>query len=171
MDNVIEITKAPDGRRFVKLPEKVTRAKSSKTALPDDPRRVNAIALVVCYDLYGLSSSDCAYTVGLSEGQLDEIRGTSIYNALRERIIDNLGATGDTEVKAIFVAAAKKAAEKIVEQLDSNSSAQAISAAMKILEGAGMSPRKASVVQDKMAAGLSIVFMDAPDPKVVDHGA
>lgn len=64
------------------------------------------------------------------------------------------------EVREIFIKAAKKAALKLVEQLDSNSSAQAISAAMKILEGAGMSPKRSPATQDKMASGLQIVFLE-----------
>ena len=109
-DNVIEIIKQPDGRRFVKLPEKHVE---KEPELPD------------------LSDS--------------------------------------AEVREIFIKAAKKAALKLVEQLDSNSSAQAISAAMKILEGAGMSPKRSHAVQDRMATGLQIVFLEGNTTKTVEH--
>jgi hypothetical protein len=172
-DNIIEITKRPDGRRFVKLPDKtkaVDRRIAGSTELPDAPNRTNPIALVVCYDLYGLPSSVTASALNLTEHQIEEIRETVIYDKIKQSIINNIGASDNGEVKEIFVKAAKRAAEKLVEQLDSNSSAQAISAAMKILEGAGMSPNRGSSSQDKMAAGLSIVFLDNTEPKVIDNG-
>lgn len=109
-DNIVEIIKGPDGRRFVNLP---SRQVEKEPPLPE------------------LSDS--------------------------------------AEVREIFIKAAKKAALKLVEQLDSNSSAQAISAAMKILEGAGMSPKRAPAINDRMAAGLNIVILDNPPVKVIDH--
>ena len=161
-DNVVEITKTADGRRFVKLPTKQKavdrRIVRNSVELPDAPDRTNPIALVVCYDLYGLSTSRCASALGFTEHQIEKIRETAIYDEIKQSIISNIGATGDNEIKAIFIENAKKAAKVLVEQLDSNTSSQAVSAAMKILGFAGMSHKPTG--QEKPKSGLNIIIVD-----------
>lgn len=172
MDNVVEITKGPDGRRFVKLPDRAVdrRIVGAQLELPDAPSRTNPIALVVCYDLYGLSTPKSASALGFTEHQIEEIRKTSIYDTIKQSIISNIGASEDNEVKAIFVENAKKAAQVLVEQLGSNTSSQAVSAAMKILGFAGLSPKSAPPTPNKMASGLNIVFVDNTTTGVIDNG-
>jgi hypothetical protein len=168
MDNVIEITKTQDGRRFVKIPQKVAKkAIRNEIDLPVPSERANPIALVVIYDLYGLSTAKCSTALGFTEAQIEEIRQTDVYNTVRQTVIGNISASEDNEVKAIFVENAKKAAQILVNQLDSNTSSQAISAALKILNYAGHGPKK-SASEDRMSKGLQIVIVDTP--KTVEHG-
>ena len=165
----VTITRTPDGRRLVKLPIKRAEiSPATNNELPDEPQVVNPIALLLCYDLFGLTELAIVHAMGLTEDQIAEIRETSTYDTLKEGIISRFKSSETDEIRGLFKAEAKKAAQKLIEQLDSNSSSQALSAAMKVLDFAGLSPKRGPSTDERMNSGLNIIFMDKPEPKLVE---
>ena len=158
-------------RRLVKIPVKGPKVQTgTNNELPDEPKVVNPIALLLCYDLFGLTELAIVHAMGLTEDQIAEIRETSTYDTLKEGIISRFKSSETDEIRGLFKAEAKKAAQKLIEQLDSNSSSQALSAAMKVLDFAGLSPKQGRSVDDRMTTGLNIIFMDKPEEKVIENG-
>lgn len=156
----VEVQQTEDGRRFVKLEvQEQSRALVREIKLPATPDVTNPIGLVTLYELYGLSDPQIVQALGFTQDQLETIRSTEVYRTIKDTVVNNIRDVTSTEVTGVFRDQAKRAASTIIANLDSNVATVAMTAATKVLEYAGISPKRAEP-DDRMSKGLNIVIMN-----------
>jgi hypothetical protein len=156
----VEVHQTEDGRRFVALPSVPVQVKRShETKLPSTPDVCNPISILAFYELYGLSDPQIMETLGFTQDQLQSIRSMDLYQVIKDTVVGNIKDQTITEVTSVFRDQAQKAASTIISNLDSNVSTVAMSAAVKVLDYAGISPKRGEI-DDKMSRGLNIVIMN-----------
>lgn len=158
-DAAVEVV-VKNGKRFVALPsrveaEKVVHNTRRKLAdLPDITDRMNPISAVIAYQLFGLDNEEIAVALKLTTTQVSQIIATDAYTKMYETVVGNLQKQSMDEVKDVFQQHAKRAAEKIVEHIGSNSALVSHRAAKDALAFAGYSPEQNA--QNRMSDGLVI---------------
>lgn len=162
----VEVKQTGDGRKFLKLPV-VGSGVKGEAKLPATANVANPIGLVVCYELFGLSDYQISQAIGFTQEQLEAVRSTDVYLTIKTTVVDNIRDVTMNEVTGVFRDNAKRAANTIIEQLDSNIAPVAMRAAQHVLDYAGISPRR-SGEEDKMAKGLNIIVLEDAQTKVVE---
>lgn len=160
----VEVRQTEDGRKFLKLPEPMGKG---EVKLPAPSSVANPIGLVVCYELFGLSDQQISQAVGFTQEQLETVRSTDVYLNIKTTVVDNIKDVTINEVTGVFRDNAKRAAGTIISNLDSNIASIAMTAATKVLDYAGISPKRIEA-GDKMKGGLNIMFVDSP--KLIEGG-
>lgn len=156
----VEVHQTEDGRKFVALPSAPVPVKRPTEAkLPSTPDVCNPISILAFYELYGLSDPQIMETLGFTSDQLQSIRSMDLYRVIKDTVVGNIKDQTITEVTSVFRDQAKRAADTIISNLDSNVSTVAMAAATKVLDYAGISPKRADT-DDRMSRGLNIVIMN-----------
>jgi hypothetical protein len=107
-DDPIEVTRK-DGKVFIALPSRVDseqivhRAYRKLGELPAPSKQTNPIAVIIGYELFGLSDEDIAIAMNLTVPQINQIKRNDAYIIMRKGIVDNVVNKGKNEVKNIFV--------------------------------------------------------------------
>ena len=155
----VEVHQVDDGRRFVALPTEVPVKRLTEAKLPSTPDVCNPISILAFYELYGLSDPQISQTLGFTDEQIQSIRSMDLYKTIKDTVVNNIRDATSTEVTGVFRDHAQQAAATIIENLNSNVSNVAMAAAVKVLDYAGISPKRAAT-DDRMSKGLNIVIMN-----------
>ena len=156
----VEVHQTEDGRKFIALPSTpVPIKRSQETKLPSTPDVCNPISILAFYELYGLSDPQITQALGFTDEQLQSIRSMDLYRVIKDTVVGNIKDQTITEVTGVFRDQAKRAADTIISNLDSNVSSVAMHAAVKVLDYAGISPKRGEAA-DQMSKGLNIVIMN-----------
>lgn len=116
----------------------VARTKRKLSDLPAPPSGMNVINVVLLYTLYGLSDDEIAIATDLTSDQVRRVRTSDAYSACSRLARDAMIEAEQTTVKDVFVAAAHKAAQKIVTVAASE---EGINASKEVLNYAGFAPK------------------------------
>jgi len=132
---------------FVEIPNAqraqdiVGRTRRRVVDLPEPPKTMNAIGVVLMYTMYGLARQEIAIATGLTIEQITNIRTLEAYRTLESEIVDNVLVADAANVKALLAKASHRAAERIAGLVDSPSPDIQLNAAKDILNRTGHSAK------------------------------
>jgi hypothetical protein len=107
--------------------------------LPDIPQKMNPVAAVILYTCIGLNNADIATALGAEESQIQTIKDSELYGALFKLFDETVFADAKQNARHIIAKASDKAANVLVDSLDSNNEGARIAASREITRLAGLS--------------------------------
>lgn len=134
----------------------VTRTRKSVNDLPDVPKRMNIISVVLSYKMFGLDDEEIAVALGISLDQVVNIQGLDAFKKMREEITESILQRDSDEVRNIFKQHAKRAARKVVTIMEESDGALGLSAAKDLLDRDGHRPADVVEHRHSMEGGLTI---------------
>ena len=123
--------------------------------LPDEPVKMNPIAAVISYTAIGLSDADIATSLGATEAQIKTIKDSEAYKLFAEMFDKTVFEDARRNAKHIVAKASDKAAQTMVDLLDSSDESIKAVASRELLKTAGVSLDESS---NKLSGGLKIVI-------------
>lgn len=166
LPRLVEIPTNREAQRLVLQ----TRRKLSD--LPDVPRTLNAVSVIISYTLFGLDDDEICLATNLTIDQLRKIREESAYKMMYENIVASILDAEATQVRDIFVQSSRKAAQTFVNALD-EPGAMGMAAASQVLDRAGMRPADIIEHRHRVNGGLVIEIIhkdEKKQPPIIDMG-
>jgi len=144
----------PNGTRAQEI---VGRVKRRIVDLPEPPRTMNAVGVVLMYTMYGLATQDIAIATNLTIEQIINIRTLDAYNMLKTEIVDSILTVDSENVKAILATASHNAARRVTSLMDNSDPSIQLGAAKDILNRTGHTAAEERARVD-LAEQLNIVI-------------
>jgi hypothetical protein len=124
--------------------------------LPDRPRVMNAVCLVLAYKLFGLSDEDTANAVGTTVERVKRIVASDAYGDMRRAVVRGVLDGEAGSVRNLFQHYSRDAVGTLVETLKEGKRADRLTAARDILDRAGHRPADVVEHRLRMEGGLTI---------------
>jgi hypothetical protein len=124
--------------------------------LPDIPKVINAVNVVVCYTLFGLPDPDICAATKLSPQQLDKLRASDAYEHMKSAIVRGVLDAEASSVRDLFQQHSRAATMVMVESLRQGSRADRLIAARDHLDRAGHRPADVIEHRHRVDGGLVI---------------
>jgi len=139
-------------------PERILPARVRRKAndLPAPAQQMNAIAVVLCYALYGLDDEEIAVATKLNAEQVGRIRDCDPYTQMHDAIMRTAMDRESDVVRDVFTKNARRAAATMVDALDAGARADRMAAARDILDRSGHRPADVVEHRHRMDGGLVI---------------
>ncbi len=156
-------TGTPSPSAFVEIPnavraqEIIGRTKRRVVDLPEPPKTMNAIGVVLMYTMYGLARQEIAIATNLTIEQITNIRTLDAYRELEAEIVDNILSVDAQNVKALLAKASHSAASRITTLINDDSPDIALSASKDVLNRTGHTAADEQRRSD-MSEALNIVI-------------
>jgi hypothetical protein len=148
----------------------VTAARRKLSELPEVPRTMNAIGVILSYTLFGLDDEEIAIATGLSAEQIGRIKVGDPYTQMHDAIVRTVLDSETTVVRDLFTKNARNAAQVVVQAMAEGTRADRIAAAKDILDRSGHRPSDVVEHRHRMDGGLviEIVKRDGATLPVID---
>lgn len=127
--------------------------------LPDVPERMNIIAVVAAYYMFGLDEYETALAIGCTEKQVANIRMTEAFTSLIETMSNNIVESGQDDVRNMIAGHARSAVNTMVNAMMSENEQVSVVAAKDILDRAGHRPADVVEHRHKIEGGLTIEYV------------
>lgn len=124
--------------------------------LPDKPRVMNAVCLVLAYKLFGLSAEDIAHAVGTDAGRVDRILASDAYADMHRAVVRGVLDSEAAGIRDLFQHYSRAAVSTLVDSLENGKRADRIAAARDLLDRAGHRPADVVEHRLRMEGGLTI---------------
>jgi hypothetical protein len=124
--------------------------------LPDVPRAMNTIGVVLTYTLYGLDDVEIGVATGLSIEQIGRIKVGDPYSQMYDAVVRAVLDTETAVVRDLFQKSARNAAQVVVRAMEEGTRADRVAAARDILDRAGHRPSDVVEHRHRMDGGLVI---------------
>ena len=149
-----EFVEVPTNREATQL---VVAARRKLADLPDVPRTMNTISVVLSYTLFGLDDVEIALATGLTELQIGTIKMNDAYTQMRDTVVGSIIASESDDVRQMFAVNSRLATNTLLSVLHrSKSETNKISVARDILDRAGHRPADVVEHRHKLDGGLTI---------------
>jgi hypothetical protein len=154
------------GKKFVPLPsrdeatQKVHATLKRVSDLPAPPDQSNPIAVVLSYELFGLSVDETALAMNVPIGVVNNIRASEGYSQFKGDVLENIRKTTSDVVTKKFEENAERAASRVIDLVDSPSGIVSLSAAKQVLDRS-----QGTRSTDPMRTGLQIVIYNTGGDK------
>lgn len=165
-----------DESEFVEVPTQreaqriITQTRRKLSELPEVPKTMNAIGVVLSYSLFGLGDEETAIATGLTTEQIGRIKVSDPYTQMHDAVVRSVLEAETGVVRDLLQRKAHDAAQVMVAALSEGTRADRISAARDILDRSGH--RAADVVEHRhrMDGGLviEIVKRDSADVPTIE---
>lgn len=109
---VVEVPRHSEARKIV------TETRRTIADLPDLPKTMTPINVVLTYELFGMSVEQIAVATQLPIEQINSIRQHDAYEKMREAVVENLVASSTDQVTQILRDGKLRAARKMVQLVD-----------------------------------------------------
>ena len=152
----------PAKQQFVEVPthteaqRMITRARRKIADLPELPRTMNAVSVLLSYTLFGLDDEEISLATGLSIEQIGRIKVGDAFSQMHDAIVQSVLDSETGVVRELLAKNAKRAADVMVEALETGNRADRISAAKDVLDRAGHRPADIVEHRHRMDGGLVI---------------
>jgi len=150
---------------FVEIPthreaQRVITATRRKLAdLPEVPRTMNAISVVLSYTLFGLDDEEIAIATGLSVEQIGRLKVGEAFTQMHEAIVRTIVDSETDVVRDILAKNARNAASTMVEALNAGNRSDRMAAARDILDRSGHRPADIVEHRHRVDGGLVIEYI------------
>lgn len=124
--------------------------------LPDTPRVMNAVCLVLAYKLFGLSEEDIADAAGTDAERIRRIVDSDAYADMHRAVVRGVVDIEAGSVRGLFQRYSRDAVGTLVETLKEGKRADRVAAARDILDRAGHRPNDVVEHRHRMEGGLTI---------------
>ena len=163
-------------RDFVEVPTHaeaqriVTATRRKISDLPEVPRTMNAVGIVLSYTMFGLDDEEISVATGLSVEQIGRLKVGDPYTQMHDAIVRSILDTETEVVRDLFTKNAKRAATTVIQALEEGSRSDRMAAAKDILDRSGHRPSDVVEHRHRMDGGLviEIVRRDAAVVPVID---
>ena len=136
--------------------------------LPEPPEKMNAVALVLAYHVYGLSDGEIGVAVGVNQEQVTAIRMTDAFTQMQDALVTQWGKSQGAGVRQILSQKAITAANKMTSLLESEREGTRMAAAKDILDRAGHRPVDTIEHKHSLEGGLTIEYIQRSELPVID---
>ena len=172
--HVEEVRPAPP--QFIEVPTHaeaqriVTATRRKLSELPEVPRTMNAVSVVLSYSMFGLDDEEISIATGLSVDQIGRIKVGDAYTQMHEAIVRTVLDSETSVVRELFTKNARNAAKIVVAAMEEGTRADRIAAAKDILDRSGHRPSDVVEHRHRMDGGLviEIVKRDGAVLPVID---
>lgn len=141
----------------------VTRVRRRLADLPDMPEKMNVVAVVCAYYMFGLDDWEIAHAIGGTERQVGNIRMTAAFSDLVEMMQRNIVEGQEDSVRTALANNAHLAVNTIVNGLSSDDEKVQLVAAKDILDRSGHRPNDVVEHRHKVEGGLTIEYVSKSD--------
>lgn len=135
--------------------------------LAGEPRKIAATSVVLGLFLLGLPDQDIAECTGFTIDQVEMLRSTDLFDELHAKMLTNVRAAAQDQVRVALEEASLTAAAEIVNAMQSENEEIRIKAAKDVLDRSGHRP--ADVVEHRHSFGDEMrvrIIKDTPADKV-----
>jgi hypothetical protein len=146
----VEIPSADDAVRIV------TAARRKLSELPEVPRTMNAVSVILSYSLFGLDDEEIAIATSLTVEQIGRIKVGDAYTQMHDAVVRTVLESETNVVRELFVKKARDAAQVVVRAMQEGSRADRLAAAKDILDRSGHRPSDVVEHRHRMDGGLVI---------------
>lgn len=165
-----------DTKRYTEVPNQqqaqriVMETRRKLSDLPDVPRNMNTISVVLSYSLFGLSPDEIAIATGLTEQQVGIIRMSPAFAEMQEAVVQSIMDNDAEDIRRLFRVNAKNAAHKMATLMDSSSETIQFAAAKDSLDRDGHRPSDVVEHRVKVEGGLTIEYVrrDQSDIPIIE---
>lgn len=143
--------------------QELVRVRKRIADLPDVPERMNIVAVIAAYYMFGLSDLEISVALNCTQGQVENIKMTDAFSRLVEAMTENLVESQQDDVRSLLARGARKAATGIIDMMDSDDDKVAVVAMRDVLDRAGH--RAVDVVEHRhrVEGGLTIEYVKRSD--------
>lgn len=135
----------------------VTSTRRKLSDLPDVPKTMHVVSIILSYTLFGLNDTDIAIATGLTEEQIGNIKMSDTYAKFNDSIVESLLKQEQNDVRSIISQAAVTAARKQANLIHSNNEAIALAASNSILDRDGH--RASDIIGQREKMEDALVFI------------
>lgn len=157
------IVTVPTNREAQQL---VITARKKLADLPDVPRTMNPISIVLCYSLYGLDDTEIALATGLGESQIANIKGNEAYTSMHDSVVQSVIAAESGDVRDLFVKHSRSAADTMVDVMQRGKTSDRMRAAADILDRGGFRPADVVEHRHQLDGGLTIEIVRKDETRI-----
>lgn len=158
---VEELVEVPTNREATQL---IISARRKMADLPDVPRTMNTISVVLSYQLFGLDNVEIALATGLSERQVANIQEQASFAEMKEQIIGSILQSEGAAVRELFQQHSRSAVTTMLNVMQkSKSEANKLTVARDFLDRAGHRPADVVEHRHKLEGGLVIEIIRKDD--------
>lgn len=164
VDGLVEVPTHAEAQRIV------TAARRKLSELPEVPRTMNAVSVVLAYSLFGLDDEEIAIATGLSVEQIGRIKVGDPYTQMHDAVVRTVLDSETNVVRELFVKNARNAAQVVVRAMEEGTRSDRMAAAKDILDRSGHRPSDVVEHRHRMDGGLviEIVKRDGAQMPVID---
>jgi hypothetical protein len=127
--------------------------------LPEVPEKMNIIAVVAAYYMFGLNEYETALAIGCTERQVTNIRMTEAFTSLIDAMTSNIVESQQDDVRTLIAGQARSAVNVMVSAMGSENEQVAVVAAKDILDRAGHRPVDVVEHRHRVEGGLTIEYV------------
>lgn len=130
--------------------------------LPAEPRALTTVGVVWIYYTLGLSDYDIATATGLTVGQVESIKGLSMFDTLQTMLMSNVTKLGEEDIHQRIASLAPRALDEMEDILDDNEvdASTKVRVAESLLDRAGYAPKQMVEHKHKHEGGLIIKYVE-----------
>lgn len=147
------LVEVPSNREAQQLVVNVRRKLSD---LPEVPRTMNAVSVVLSYTLFGLDDTDIALAIGATETQIERIKASEPYSTMYEHVVRGILEAETDVVRDVFKQHSRAAANVLIDSLHNGARGERLLAAKDFLDRAGHRPSDIVEHRVRMEGGLTI---------------
>lgn len=114
----------------------VVKTERRLSDLPDVPKNMHPIALIVSYELFGLSPAQIAIATNTSLEYVERMMDLSTYHEMRESVVNGILESSRNSVEGLINQHAHTAATKMTQFLNADDDAVVFAASKEILNRA-----------------------------------
>jgi hypothetical protein len=164
VDGLVEVPTHAEAQRIV------TAARRKLSELPEVPRTMNAVSVVLAYSLFGLDDEEIAIATGLSVEQIGRIKVGDPYTQMHDAVVRTVLDSETNVVRELFVKNARAAAHVVVRAMEEGTRSDRMAAAKDVLDRSGHRPSDVVEHRHRMDGGLviEIVKRDGAQMPVID---
>lgn len=161
---MVEVPTADEAVRIV------TAARRKLSELPEVPRTMNAVGVILSYTLFGLDDEEIAIATGLAMDQIGRIKVGDAYTQMHDAVVRTVLDSETNVVRELFTKNARNAAQVVVRAMEEGTRADRIAAAKDILDRSGHRPSDVVEHRHRMDGGLviEIVRRNGAEMPVID---
>jgi len=138
---------------------KITAVRRTLKDLPDIPKNMNVISIILTYTLFGLSDEHIALATDLTLPQISNIKLSEAYSKYNDQIVSTLVKQEQDNVRGIFATHANTAANKLVTLVQSDNDGIALSAVKDLLDRDGHRPADIVEHNHTINDSLEIIYI------------
>lgn len=150
------------------LQEEDARVRHRIDELPLQDGKMNSISVVLCYYMFGLSIRDIAIITKFTEEQVQNIIMLPAFNEMMNKVSKSIIENDTNSVRDYIQNQTKKAAQKVMEIMETAPAKYALAAAQDILDRGGHRPVDIIEHVNKMEGELRIVHI-TKDEKAISN--
>jgi hypothetical protein len=158
----VQVPTATEAQRLV------TKTRRKLADLPALPKQLNSYSAVLVYTASGLSDTEIAVATGFTEEQINTLRQHEGYRTLEQMVLKAAREEAQSAVKSILVQGEQKAAERVVELVESEDEKIALAAAKDLLDRGGHKAKEEIDVRVDMMNTFRIEVVDRRNERVID---